>query len=93
MFSPKDIVFVHKYNYQDGGTPTPKILIILEVTSDALLVLEARVTSKQKPPDNLLHHGCNNTIDRDIHYSFYMFDESRVIGKKNDATDFSFSDF
>lgn len=90
---PREIYSIKKYNYPEGGTPTDKILIILDITADKLLVLEARLTSRDSEIEkSALKHGCNNDLNTDgtPKYSFYMFTKDKRVGAKNDQSMFSF---
>ena len=79
LFSVRNIIHVPLYQYEDGGTPTPKYVIILHSNTRELYILQALVTSNQKVPDTRQNHGCTNND----YFSFFMFLAGREIGIRN----------
>ncbi|SHJ16635.1 hypothetical protein SAMN05443429_1119 [Cruoricaptor ignavus] len=86
MFTPGSIYFIKKYEYEDGGAPSDKLLIVVCIDSENSLILRALTTSQQKVPDSMLNHGCTTN---DI-FSFYLFLGNRIVGVDKDGNDFSF---
>lgn len=86
MFTKGSIYFISNYQYEDGGTPTNKLLLVVCIDDENSLLLRALPTSQQKVPDQMVNHGCtNNTI-----FSFFTFLKDRVIGIDKNGDDFSF---
>lgn len=86
MFTKGSIYFITNYQYEDGGTPTNKLLLIVCIDEENSLLLRALPTSQQKVPDQFVNHGCTNNST----FSFFTFLEDRVIGIDNEGNDFSF---
>ncbi len=86
MIEQGNIFFIPKYEYEDGGKPTDKLLIVLYVDEVHSLIIKALPTSQEKVPDKRQFHGCtNNEI-----LSFYMFGERRIVGTTTNNQPFSF---
>lgn len=86
MFTPGSIYFIENYKYENGGTPSDKLLIIVCIDDENSLLLRALTTSKQKVPDTSLNHGCTNNQ----FFSFFMFEKDRVIGVDAAGANFAF---
>jgi hypothetical protein len=87
MIEQGNIFFIPKYEYEDGGKPTDKLLIVLYVDEIHSLIIKALPTSQEKIPDKRQFHGCtNNEI-----LSFYMFEENRIIGTTTTNQPFCFN--
>lgn len=86
MIEPGSIFFIKDFDFEDGGDPSDKLLIILCVDDENSLLIKALPTSVEKVPDNKQNHGCTNN---DV-LSFYMFEKNRVVGKKTSGAPFSF---
>ena len=86
MFTKGSIYFISNYQYEDGGTPTNKLLLVVCIDDENSLLLRALPTSQQKVPDQMVHHGCTNNNT----FSFFTFLKDRVIGITNNGDDFSF---
>jgi len=92
ILKSQNILFVEKFPYQDGGTPTDKILILLSIDEESALILQAKVTSTQNCPDAYKKHGCCNT-NPVLGISHYCFTPYRQIGEKIDGSKFSFEKY
>lgn len=80
------IYFVERFEYEDGGESTDKLLIVLYIDNVKSIVIRALPTSQQKIPNSILNNGCTNN---DM-FSFFMFGMGIVVGVKNDGSPFSF---
>lgn len=81
-----NIDFIANYRYEDGGTPTNKILLVVGIDDENSLLLRALTTSQQKILVDLVKHGCTNND----FFSFFSFLKGRVIGTDKKGGDFSF---
>ncbi len=78
-FEVKNILLIKNYKF-DNGLSKDKLLILLYVNESESIILQALVTSQDKVPDKKINHGCTNSSDN--LFSFYMFEEKRVIGER-----------
>lgn len=86
MIESGNIFFIKDFEYEDGGEPTDKLLIVLCVDELNSLIIKALPTSVEKVPDNKHYHGCTNN---DI-LSFFMFQKDREVGIKVSGEPFTF---
>lgn len=86
MFTPGSVYFIKLYDYEDGGTPSDKLLIVVCVNDKESILLRALTTSKLKIPVEKVFHGCTSNQN----LSFFTFLKGRVIGKDLKDRDFSF---
>lgn len=86
MLQPGSIYFITNFEFEDGGKPSDKLLIVLFLDDKNGILVKALPTSQQKVPESKNNHGCtNNEV-----FSFFMFEEHRVVGTKTDGSNFSF---
>ena len=78
MYSQKNIVYVLKYDFENGQTIKPRYLIVIDNDDMTSLVLSL-ITSQDYIPDSLLQHGCINEPDRNIHC--HVFLKETIIGE------------
>jgi len=86
MLFPGNIYFIKNFNFEDGGMPSDKLLIILCIDNETSVIIRALTTSQAKVPEDKRNPGCTNN---DTH-SFFLFQEHKSIGKKPDQTEFTF---
>jgi len=79
ILEAQNILLIKDYPYEDSGTPSNKLIIIISINDEDSLILQAKTTSSQKCPDEYKIHGCTNNHDKMI--SHYCFKPDRVIGK------------
>ena len=78
MLSPGSIYFIKNFQFEDGGEPSNKLLIVLFIDDANSLLVKALPTSNQKVPNDKLNHGCTSNDN----FSFFMFAEGREVGVK-----------
>jgi len=78
MYVKKNIVYVLRYDFDNGQPIKPRYLIVIDNDGETSLVLSV-ITSKDSVPDNLMKHGCVNEPDRMIHC--HVFLKENVIGE------------
>jgi hypothetical protein len=86
MLLPGSIYFIKNFEYVDGGQPSDKLLIVLFLDEEDSIIIKALPTSQQRVPVSINNHGCTNN---DL-FSFFMFQEKRIVGTKVDGSNFSF---
>ena len=87
LFKNGAVIFIKDYEFEDGGQPKPKLLIILEIIRSKAIVIYNLTTSHiQIIQSEYRKHGCTRKQDKRLHY--YFFEKNRIIG--ND--DFNFQE-
>lgn len=84
--TPGSIYFIKAFEYEDGGEPSDKLLIVLYIDTAKSVVVRALPTSQQKIPDAILHNGCTNNNT----FSFFMFSKGNKVGLDTEGNSFSF---
>jgi hypothetical protein len=90
LFNLGDIVFIKKYEYDDGGEPTDKLLIVLNKgTSEDLTYISFTLTTSQLEKSGITgiyrNEGCT-VLTESPKLHFYYFKKGKVIG--NDGFSF-----
>ena len=88
LLYPKQILFIRNYEFEDGSQSDGKIAIILALDDEKIVLVQALVTSQQKIPDQKINHGCTNSSD--YLFSFYCYEQKRIIGISSKGVDFFF---
>ncbi len=69
-----NILLVKNFQFEDGGDPLDKFLIVVSVDQEQATFLRSLTTSQQRIPDNRVTHGCCNSVDGI--FSHYMFEQN-----------------
>ena len=78
MLSPGNILRIPDFEFEDGGEPRDKYLIVIAISEELSLLLRVLTTSQLKVPEDKMMHGCRNEPEHGLH--FFMFEKERVIG-------------
>jgi hypothetical protein len=81
FFIPGNILFIKKYEFEDGGDSKDKLAIVLHSDCDKIAFIHCLTTSQIKVPKEKILHGCCQSPDNGL--SYYMFEEERIIGDEN----------
>jgi hypothetical protein len=86
------IVFVKKYQYEDGGEPTDKLLIVLskDINNKVIYLTFTLTTSKLEKygiDSSKINHGCSNPSEYPYHH-FHHYKKGTVVGQNG----YSFED-
>lgn len=87
MLTPGNILRIPDFEFEDGGSPRDKYLIVIAVAEELSLLLRVLTTSQLKVPKDKMMHGCRNEPENGLH--FFMFEKERMIGSI-DYKDFAF---
>lgn len=72
-----NILRITNYQFEDGGEPKDKYLIVVTVDQHQATFVRCLTTSVQKIPDNKVTHGCCNSTSGI--FSHYVFEKGRSI--------------
>lgn len=75
---PGNILRIPNYEFENGGEPRDKYLIVIDVSEQKSLLLRVLTTSQIKVPEDKIIHGCRNEPEHGLHY--FMFEKKRCIG-------------
>lgn len=87
LLLPGNILRIPEYEFENGGVPRDKYLIVVDVSNEKALFLRVLTTSKIKVPAGKMLHGCRNEPENGLHY--FMFEKERRIGLLNE-NDYAF---
>jgi hypothetical protein len=82
-FEAGNILLIKDFQFEDGGEPKDKFLIVITVNPDKMTFVRSLTSSQQKIPDNKVKHGCCNSSDGI--FSHYVFEKGRIICDNNFA--------
>jgi len=88
ILKPGNILHIRDYEFENGGEPRDKYLIVIDLSEEKSLLLRVLTTSKIHVPEDKMMHGCRKEPENGLHY--FMFEKDRCIGA-HDGRDFLFS--
>jgi hypothetical protein len=74
---PGNILRIRNFQFEDGGDPKDKYLIVVAVDQTLSVFVRCLTTSVQKIPDDRVTHGCCNSVCGT--FSHYIFVRNRSI--------------
>src|ERR1035437_570618 len=86
LFELGSIIFIKKYEYEDGGEPTDKLLIVLdkETVTDKITYLTFTLTTSQLTKYGIIpekiKEGCSDHLQYPYHH-FHYFKKGKKVGK------------
>ncbi|MGK9118068.1 hypothetical protein [Olivibacter jilunii] len=87
ILKPGNILHVKDYEFENGGEPRDKYLIVIDVSEEKSLLLRVLTTSRIHVPEHKMMHGCRKEPENGLHY--FMFEKARCIGT-HEGNDFFF---
>lgn len=78
MYTKKNIVYVLRYDFENGEPIKPRYLIVIDNDDNSSLVLSV-ITSQNHVPDDLIKHGC--VIEQESNIHCHVFLKENEIGE------------